>query len=267
MNKIKEVARERNVFVDLASIGIITPDAVAGLLATIHHSKISPAAVWGNVPNEPKAREIINDSGFRNHVGGSGGYSNLTPKGEIRKRKSSQEVFQVRFDQVAASELIDFGTRKLYGTARPNGPSYSVLCEAMLNTYNHASKRSESREPWWASVYYDAERQRACFTFIDQGVGIFKSYGYMLRLKVWAESTILSRAQALERLFQGKIPSSTVQPGRGRGIPEMYVHCKSQRIRNLTVLTNNVIGYAETDRYEVLGNTFAGTLLYWEITI
>lgn len=266
LNKIKEEARTRNVFVDLAEVKNVTPDAIAGLLATIHHTKIAPAAVWGNLPNAPKARVIINDSGFRDYVGNSKGYVDSVPKGTIRKGRKSQEVFQFRFNQGLANDLIDFGTRKLYGAPRTHGPSYSVFCEAMLNTYNHASKRSETHEPWWASVYYDADRQRVCFTFIDQGVGIFQSYGFTRRLSFWVESNILNRAQILRRLFQGGIPSSTDQPGRGNGIPEMYVHCKAQRIRCLTVLTNNVIGDAEADHHKVLGNSFDGTLLYWEIT-
>jgi hypothetical protein len=45
----------------------------------------------------------------------------------------------------------------------------------------------------------------------------------------------------------------------------MYEHCRAGRIRNLTVLTNNVIGEAETERYQVLTESFEGTLLYWEI--
>jgi hypothetical protein len=265
LNTIKLEARTRNVSVDLSKVDFITPDAIAGLLATIHHSRVRPAVIYGNCPLDDRARDMLNDSGFRDYVYNPQGRPYRPPMGTVRRRVKAQDVLHSRFDQFLADDLVEFGTGKLYGNPRPNGPSFSVLCEAMLNTFTHASRNSESHEPWWASVYYDDERQRVCFTFVDQGVGIFQSYGVISRLRAWAELNIFSRAQILERLFQGKIPSSTNLPGRGNGIPGMYEHCKTHRIHSLVVLTNNVLGEAEKDRYEVLGESFRGTLLYWEI--
>lgn len=266
LNEIRETARSRNVFVDLSGVKAITPDAVAALLATIHHSRIEPAIVAGNVPQDSGAAKMVNNSGFRDHVRTPGGMPYESPRGKVRKRYRAGDVYQIRFDRLVAKELVEFGTGKLYGTPRPNGPSFSILCEAMLNTLNHASRRPGTHEPWWASVYYDAERQRACFTFIDQGVGIFQSYGLRQRLKMWLELNVLNRAETLKRLFQGEIPSSSREPGRGNGIPRIYDHSKAQRIRSLTVVTNNVKGEAETDRYEILDKSYQGTLLYWEIS-
>lgn len=134
----------------------------------------------------------------------------------------------------------------------------------MLNTLNHASRDGEP-EPWWASVFVDAERRRSCFTFIDQGVGIFKSHRLTLRLKLLENFSILDNAQILERLFQGRIPSTTRIVGRGNGIPGMYNHHKANRIKNFTILANNAIGRAETESYQMLAASFEGTILYWEI--
>jgi hypothetical protein len=164
-----------------------------------------------------------------------------------------------------AKELVEFGAEKLFGVSRPNGASFSVLTEAMLNTLNHASKIPGTKEPWWASVYYDAERQRACFTFIDQGVGIFESYSIIQALRMRIDLRTTSRAGILKSLFQGQVASSSGEPGRGNGIPRIYDHVKAQRIRNLTVVTNNVKGEGETDRYEMLDASYQGTLLYWEM--
>jgi hypothetical protein len=264
LDQIKKTAQSRNVFVDLSGVKTITPDAICGLLATIHQRRIEPAMVSGNVPRERGAAELVENSGFREHVHTPGGSRYEPRKGMVRKQQSV-EAFQTRFDRMLAKELVEFGTEKLFGVSRPNGPSFSVLTEGMLNTLNHASKIPGTKEPWWASVYYDVERQRACFTFIDRGVGIFESYSIIQAVKMRMELVTLSRAGILKSLFQGQVTSSSGEPGRGNGIPRMYDHAKALRIRNLTVVTNNVKGEAEHDRYEMLDASYQGTLLYWEM--
>jgi putative methionine-R-sulfoxide reductase with GAF domain len=84
-------------------------------------------------------------------------------------------------------------------------------------------------------------------------VGIFESFKLKQKFKMWVGLRTMSRAELLKQLFQGQVASSTEAAGRGNGIPRIYEHCKSQRIRNLTVVTNNVKGEAESDRYDVLG--------------
>jgi hypothetical protein len=242
----------------------MTPDAVAALLATIHLCRVKGARVSGNVPSDHVAQQVLNESGFRTYVRNSPSYQHLPQMGQIAKRSSSGEIYQNKFDEQLARGIIEFATSKLTGSVR-TGPSFSVFCEAMLNTLNHASAVGRFHEPWWASVYFDSTRSRACFTFIDQGVGIFRSHRWTTAVNVLKYLRLLDPGQILERIFQGKIPSTTKVAGRGNGIPGMYEHCKSGRIKNLMVITNHAIGNAETETYGVLSNDFPGTLLYWEI--
>lgn len=259
---MREAAKRKNVFVNLSGVKTMTPDAVAGLLAAVHHCELDGSQVAGNVPSDPLPREMLNDSGFRNYVRSSPGYrQTVTPHGQIVRREAGGEAFYNRFDQHLANRLIQFANLN----SKAQGPSFSVLCEAMLNTMNHASEEGRSREPWWASAYLDSSRNRVCFTFIDQGVGIFRSYSLVMWWRMLAPRAFLNRGEILRRLFQRQIPSSTKIPGRGNGIPEMYEHCKAGRIRNLTVIANNGMGNAETETYQQLSNSFPGTLLYWEI--
>jgi hypothetical protein len=135
----------------------------------------------------------------------------------------------------------------------------------MLNTLNHAAVLGRPREPWWASVYVNSDIGRACFTFIDLGVGIFESHQLTLALNLKHAFRLLTRGELLKRIFCGEVQSTTREPGRGNGLPGMYEHCKARRIRNLTVIANNAIGNAETETYDVISGEFPGTLLYWEI--
>jgi len=52
LNEVRTLLESRNVFVDLANVTAMTPDAIAGLLAAIHHGgRVSPH-VSGNVPKD-----------------------------------------------------------------------------------------------------------------------------------------------------------------------------------------------------------------------
>src|SRR5207302_2753710 len=96
-------------------------------------------------------------------------------------------------------------------------------------------------------------------------VGIFKSHRLTIALRMAENFNVFDRGDLLKRILRGEVPSSTREPGRGNGIPGMYDHCKNERIKNLVILANDAFGNAETESYQVLSKSFAGTLLYWEI--
>jgi hypothetical protein len=265
MHQLRDLSRNENVFVDLSKVHEMTPDSVAVLLAMVQHCRIVGARISGNSPEVPKARELLNNSGFRSHVESAPGFRSPPSRGRIAKYAKGRETTANRYSQELAISLIRFATLQLNGIAQHHGPSYSVFGEAMLNTLNHAARKGEPKEPWWASVYYDGERRRACFTFLDQGVGIFESHTLTTNLKFKSLVGLLNQAQLLEKIFNGEIPSSTRIDGRGNGIPEMYESCKAGRIRNLTIVANAACGAAETEAYTTIPEAFEGTLLYWEI--
>ncbi len=265
LREVRRVAKRRNVFVNLSDVKKITPEAIAALLALIHQSRIFGTVISGNAPTDSVALKVLNHSGFRTYVRNSPNFQYPVQMGKIKKRTSSGETVQDRFDQYLAKELIQFAIDKMAETGYRPGPSYGVLCEAMLNTWNHAAKSPHSRERWWASVYFDADRQRACFTFIDLGVGIFNSHSLTMMLNILVALRYVDRGELLKRMLHGEIPSTTKVPGRGNGLPGMYDHCRAGRIRNLVVISNNTVGYAESNIYKVISTEFEGTLLYWEV--
>lgn len=265
--EMRAAAKSNNIYVDLSEVKSMTSDAIAGLLATNQRCRVSGTLIRGNSPKEAEAKDMLANSGFREYVGGSISRQVSVPTGRIKKFQRRRETVQNRFDQRVALELVEFATLQLTGVVRPHGPSYSLFSEAMLNTWNHASGGGlyEPPEAWWASIYYDSARKRACFTFLDQGIGIFKSHTLTRTLKVMSLFGLLNEAEILERLFRGQIPSSTREPGRGNGIPWMYETCKAGRIKNLTIIANRAFGDAERDIYRVLSSDLQGTLIYWEI--
>jgi hypothetical protein len=265
---LREVRREgkrRNVYVNLSGVKKITPEAIAALLATIHQFRRFGTRISGNAPTDIAAQKILNHSGFRTYVRNSPNFQYPSAMGKITKRNLSGETVQNYFDQHLAKDLIQFAIGKMAETSHRSGPSYGVLCEAMLNTWNHASMSVKHRELWWASTYFDAERKCACFTFIDQGVGIFNSHSLTFTLNILSALRLLDRGELLKKILHGEIPSTTKIPGRGNGLPGMYEHCLAGRIKNFVIISNNVIGHVESNIYKVMPTEFEGTLLYWEI--
>jgi hypothetical protein len=266
LSGIKTAANTHNVFVDLSTVRSITPDAIAALLATITSPAASISYISGNTPADFFASKILSQSGFRDYVQSQAGQLLREPAmGQVRKRQKSGEALQQTYDQFVAQNLIQFAMNKFLHAQQVHGPSYRIFSEAMLNTLNHAAASGEAHEPWWASVYFDSERNRACFTFIDQGVGIFGSHKLTAFLKIQRTIALLSNSEILKRLFRGEIASTTRIPGRGNGIPGMYSHCKAGRIHNLAIVSNSAMGLAESEMYVDLEIPFQGTAIYWEV--
>ena len=267
LNNIRRSVRNGNVFVDLSQVQNITPDAIAGLLSTIHHPDIGDGLISGNAPEDPSMRRILNESGFRQYVKSDADLPHRASLGKIQRHSRSQDILKKKYDQFVAQELVEFAVEKLTGFVGNHPPSYGMLGDAMLNTMQHASPQGRPDELWWASVYFDSERNVACFTFIDQGVGIFKSRRLPEKIKLLGKLAVPTNTEILRRLFRGEIPSTTDEPGRGHGIPGMYAHCKRGTIREFAILSNDVIGNAESETYSAVSSHFGGTLLYWEMKL
>ncbi len=73
------------------------------------------------------------------------------------------------------------------------------------------------------------------------------------------------RPRILRALLEGKIPSSTGQPYRGRGLPSIYRSCLDGKIQRLIIVTNDVRADATLGSFSSLPAELQGVLLYWEV--
>lgn len=269
LNLIRSIGTEQNLFFDLRHVRVLTPDGIAAFLATTHHRSIERARISGNLPANKGLQDVLTHSGFYEYMTRKGIPATGSRLGVIKTRKKSREATDEKLNQDFAIGLIEFAMTKLTGKAASHSPSYCVITEAMLNTVHHASRDDDATEPWWASVYWDAARKRACFTFIDHGVGVFKSNKLNLRLRaakdLFTRVKLPDNGALLRMVMHDEIPSSTDELGRGYGIPIMYNRCRYGLIRNFTILSNDAIGNAELESYSAFPADFEGTLLYWEI--
>tara|TARA_R100000789_G_scaffold21289_1_gene24224 strand:- start:1021 stop:1653 length:633 start_codon:yes stop_codon:yes gene_type:complete len=144
-----------------------------------------------------------------------------------------------------------------------------VIKECMNNTIDHATDEGETnpnkRERWWISVHCDTARQVARFCFFDTGLGIVKT---LERRGLWPklreQYQFKNRRDFMERLLRGDIQSSTLEPHRGNGLPNIAHRFKLGQIKKLVMVSNNQYADVDTKDFRRLTSDFSGTLIYWE---
>ncbi len=255
--------KHRDVFVNLSGVRVITPDAVALLLAMVGMlSGRKSIRVRGNYPVERTASDTIRASGFDQYISTSSSSPSGNPKGAIVRRDLSFE--SNRADGHYASRLIDFASKDDANKLRLK-VAYAHLVECMGNTHEHAG-HYPGDQPWWASVFRDSGRQCDCFTFVDMGVGIFNSVELSVRLRMY-KLTGLLKPNILRELLEGKIRSSTGKSYRGRGLPSIYRSCIEGKVRRLVIVTNDVYADAAAGTFQPLHTELMGVVLYWEVPL
>ena len=66
-------------------------------------------------------------------------------------------------------------------------------------------------------------------------------------------------------LLKGQLASRTGLDHRGKGLPSMAKLSEMGQIKEITFLTNTVVGRVHQQQYDSLSSGFRGTLIYWEI--
>jgi len=252
-------AKNNNLTLNLAAVTHISVDAITALIAEILSLR-GTRVVNGYNPHNEACRDLLIRSGFFDHVRSR---QPLPPgqKGKIAPRKS------YRVEGATAKQLIRIGTEAAFGSPTKSYSAYSALIECMSNTHNHATGRREEHgaEMWYSTVYGDADTRTVSYSFLDTGVGIFRSVRLNKIKKLYNK---LFKGEdhrgILKDILHGRVASRTGLPFRGKGLPGIYKSFRAGRIKSLIIVSNDVYADVANDDYRILGVQFPGTLLYWE---
>lgn len=169
----------KSIEVDHRNVTLQTPEALTTFLSVLADPKHQDTRQQGYLPQDPNQRQMFFDSGLCDYLKLNTAVKLPRPSGNIQRRKN----FKV--EPKTAYDLKQFAMKSLYGQDRRHQPLYNTFIELMANTHNHAGGNS-SKEKWLASVYCQPEQGRTCFTFVDTGVGIFRSVSETMgRMKKW----------------------------------------------------------------------------------
>ncbi len=260
LQTLRFYAKTSHIALDLEEVIKITPEAIAALVATISPSSMPNTNIRGNLPLDPDAKRILLESGFFDHVRST----TELPKGRIGKIKERRSK---RVEATTAWELIERGTAQAFGVGK-RSPStraaYTTLIELMGNTHNHAAKQGEETKTWWATAYGDLARRRVCYSFLDTGVGIFRSVNLHWVRKAFRRLGLGDNSKVLLEILEGRVESRTGLPYRGKGLPTIYKKSRSGNIKSLFIISNDVYADVSNNDYRTVNVPFPGTLLYWE---
>lgn len=249
--------RGRSILIDLEAITDLTADAVVALLSLAERAvRISFTCT---VPDDPRLVNILSDAGFFRYF--KGGPITTEGRAPLFTDKTAYKV-----EAETAKTLVSFVTTALFGSHRPVPSAYEAMIEGMSNTHEHARPGPSERVRWWASANYDETSQCGTFVFVDSGLGILRT----LRLKGIKRALnkigVTSNAEILRQVLSGKIESSTGLSYRGKGLPKIKRWVDRGRLRELTIISNDVCANVSIGEYRTLRVPFDGTLLCWKLT-
>lgn len=260
LQTLRGYARGHHITLDLTDVELITPEAIAALTATIASNALPDTIVRGNLPTDPTAKQVLLQSGFFEHVKSA----TEIPKGKLGKIKERKSN---RVEPATARELISCGTSQAFGASKNSHSTraaYATLIELMANTHNHASGKRLERETWWATAYGDEARGRVCYSFVDTGVGIFRSIKVHWVRRAFRKIGVRKNFDLLLEILKGQVESRTGLAYRGKGLPTIYKKSQSGDIKSLFIIANDAYADVTNGVYKQLDPPFRGTLLYWE---
>lgn len=256
------ISRNQSVTIDIKDIKELTPDVITLLMAKLNEKVSKKVGLRGNAPEDPKLKKMFVESGLYNFVNS---YGKKTTSSDNKLWRHSTNSF-VKGEM--AGLAIDV-CRKLFaenGIAYDTDSLYNLLVEAMSNTLHHAHKVSNIN--WWLYYYLDKETKTLKFSFIDLGMGIFKSASFDTYRNVI--KPITSGNQILVKPFlEGKIISSreTDKAISGKGVKQIMDCAKLAEFTKFIIITNDVKIDVKSQQSEQLSDNFAGTFIYFEISV
>lgn len=251
-----------NIVLDISEVTELTPDTIALLVASVKDPDFTHESVArGNAPKNQYLQKLFLESGFYDHVNSQGfkkvGKDNLLHK----------EVDRVVVTDIAKKASLT-GIKNVFKNEKPYEPLYNTIIECMSNTNNHANLKHSGQCNWWLYVYNDPKSNSTSYSFLDLGVGIFKSAVVENYVKnIIKKAGLYNNINLVDDLLGGKIKSriSKDREIRGKGIPEILRHSKLEHFKSFYLIANDVKIDLKSMKREQLTNSLHGTFWYWEL--
>lgn len=265
--------RKKKTLVRLDDVQQMPTDAILVLLSIMVQFKTARVLFNGTKPRDVDCSNKLAASGFFEHL-----YRNtsaLKDRYVFRKMKNSLYTHgQKTVASELADQLVKFGSETVWNEPRRCQGIQKTLLELMHNTYDHAGQAKGDKH-WWLSVEHNEMEHEVTFSFIDFGVGIFRSlenkgpheplYGAWQRIiKNFPFAT--SQIDKLKLILEGKVQLTQYNEYyRGKGLAKIYNHYSSNRIASLCIISNYAYFNADNQMYATLNKEFLGTFISFKI--
>lgn len=253
---------KRSINLDISKIESLSPDCIPILISHILHTPFNrKIPIFGNAPEDIKLKKLFTESGFYDFV-----------RSKIKFKKSDQSLmhkesnFKVKTDVAERASLLAFGNGN-YDEYQLES-IYNIFIEMMSNTHHHASLENYGISKWWLYVFSNRETNVTSISFLDLGVGIFKSMivkNYFLKLG--KDIKLIKNINFVDQLLNGEIQSRIDVDNeiRGKGIPQILEYAKLDHFTKFYLITNDIKVDLKTKERFQLQNNFKGTFYHFEL--
>lgn len=270
-SKAKKIFQGReNVDFDISDVSNLTSDTIALLVANVKNPKfIKTGSSRGNAPKKDDLRKLFTESGFAEHISLSSGFKKSQPGNLLHKEVDRKVAPDMAVRACTTGLEYVFKVPALDPSLCDiRSCLYEILSECMANTHNHAALTKQGECRWWMYAYNNPTTGSTSYTFIDLGVGIFKSAHIEKYKKLFNFIGLYSNIKLVNDLLEGKIHSRIEKDRelRGKGMPQIVKHSKNPFLKSFYIITNDVKIDLKNGLSESLSENFEGTFLHWELT-
>jgi len=252
--------RHKVIIVDIEDVVNVREGALAMLLSVmkeIDNSKSRhKARIVGSVPKDEGANSVLESSGFYEFVTRHG--RQHTPKGKnIMRRGVARTAPHFLGNEVRKS------METIWGAPGRNPVLRNMIFEMMRNSCDHAFVEEDETQ-WHLAISHDIQNKVVKFSFVDNGRGIIQSLKSDTPFKKII-NFFSGNDDILETAFRNGIESRTGFKWRGKGLPSIFEGYREGYIKNLLVISNDVILHFDVGNKRILPHSYKGTYYYWEI--
>lgn len=238
------------IILDFSNVAEITEGSYMVLLAQAEKAltKGKTIKISLKLPKSKKVVTFLNKQ--KTYV-----HKNIIVTNEVSNNTESNQILDPRIVDDIVMELKKIGIKEYYQ------PFYEFLIELIGNATEHGIQNKNIN--WWLLRYRNHQKKCMTYVFVDMGLGIIKSYknSGLLRKYMFKDSKKIP----IDALY-GRIGSSTKEPNRGHGLPQMRKLVENGYISDFVLITNNVSLQYNNGKFIVAENpNFVGTYFSWTI--
>lgn len=252
------------LFLNMAEIEVVTPDALLYILSIFEYFKITkvPTNIKGNLPLNNEVKDFIIQSHFFDYVKSDVVVPPIQDEHVLHIEKG------MKVDGRIVKGVIQFAIRHLrQNLSSKSRAMYKIMIEMMGNTVEHAYRTANESSKWYLMARHDINSGKVNFAFLDGGFGvpttIRKNFPDRL-LELFSKILPASDdSRLLLSALDGNFRTKTGKKYRGKGLPNIYMSYKKHRfIDNLKIISN--FGYVDQGSKCSIKCKFHGTLYTWE---
>lgn len=259
---------QKQIYIDLQGVENIDFAATLMLNSICEELSDRECNIVGNTPKNSKVHNYLIDSGFFNEK------FDLTNRKMIVQPGNSKIVEVQRGegrmkkkDLVSLADIVDKTLNHLGDSKKDNRKDYVGILKEICG--NSIEWGNVLRQNWTIGVKF--EDDKVIFVALDMGIGILRSLDRKKRIKLSDAIQGKDNCDILHGVFDSYYGSRSKDPNRNQGLPYIKDSNARRIIKNLCVVTNNVlINFSDSSmdkEFSRMNRGLQGTLYTWDIDL